>query len=122
MPPFDPWFAGGYLNYYYFGQFMVATIIKATGILPEVAYNLAIPLFFALTTTLAFSLVYNLAASIRSRGGVFSWPPLAAGGLAALFVAVLGNWTALCSLSKAPGSASSEAAPSPRSISGGHPG
>ncbi len=91
MPPFDPWFAGGYLNYYYFGQFMVATIIKATGILPEVAYNLAIPLFFALTTTLAFSLVYNLAASIRSRGGVFSWPPLAAGGLAALFVAVLGN-------------------------------
>jgi YYY domain-containing protein len=91
MPPFDPWFSGGYLNYYYFGQFIVATIIKGTGILPEVAYNLAVPLFFALTVALAFSIVYNLAASLRSRGGFFAWPPLLAGGLAAVFVTVLGN-------------------------------
>ena len=94
MPPYDPWFAGGFLNYYYFGQFIIATIIKATGILPEIAYNLAIPLLFALTVAGAFSIVYNLTDSIRNRRWErrgASWGPPAAGIAAALLVVVLGN-------------------------------
>ena len=94
MPPFDPWFAGGYLNYYYMGQFIIATLIKASGILPVVAYNLVIPLLFALTFSLAFSLVYNLAAALRRDTGqrsAFPLHPVLAGLAAAFFVAVLAN-------------------------------
>ena len=67
FPPYDPWFAGGYLNYYYFGQVMVGTLIKLIGIVPSVAYNLAIPLWFAMTAMGAFCVTYNLVAGKGRR-------------------------------------------------------
>ncbi len=97
MPPYDPWFAGGYVNYYYWGQFIVATLARATGIAPATAYNLAVSMFFALTAGAAFSLVYNMAEAtlrLRSRAAAaraVRWPPVAAGLAGAAFVAVLGN-------------------------------
>jgi hypothetical protein len=89
FPPYDPWFAGGYLNYYYFGQVMVGTLIKLIGIVPNVAYNLTIPLWFAMTAMGAFSVTYNLVA-VR-RDDKLSYRPLFFGLVGALFVAVLGN-------------------------------
>ena len=65
LPPFDPWFAGGYLNYYYWGYFVLGGLVRVTGILPTTAFNLAVPLFFALTVTGAYSIVYNLTEGVR---------------------------------------------------------
>ena len=106
MPPFDPWFSGGYLNYYYWGYFMPAALVRITGILPATAFNLAVPLFFALTVTGAFSLVYNLTEGVRrslsggagdpaakaSRRPLLDFKnPIGAGLMGAIFIGVIGN-------------------------------
>ncbi|GAB4204058.1 MAG: hypothetical protein OHK0022_28850 [Roseiflexaceae bacterium] len=62
FPPYDPWFAGGYINYYYFGFVLVGVLIQLTGLPPAVAYNLAIPTVFALTALGAWGVLYNLLA------------------------------------------------------------
>jgi YYY domain-containing protein len=100
FPPYDPWFAGGYLNYYYFGQVMVGTLIKLIGMVPNVAYNLVIPTWFAMTAMGAFSVTYNLVARKgsgsqalegESTGATRSLRPILFGLVGALFVVVLGN-------------------------------
>ena len=93
FPPYDPWYAGGFINYYYYGFVPVAALIRLTGIVPEVAYNLALPMLFAFTLTGAFSVGYNLAEALRERSARMArrWSPVWAGIAAALLVTVLAN-------------------------------
>ena len=81
FPPYDPWFAGGYINYYYYGFVIAAVFVKLLGIVPAFAYNLIIPTIFSLIVLGAFSVGWNL----RQQG---KW---LAGCASALGVALLGN-------------------------------
>lgn len=61
FPPYDPWFADGTINYYYFGFVIVAVPVKLLNMPVTLAYNLILPMLFSMTGIGAFSAAYNLA-------------------------------------------------------------
>ncbi len=92
FPPYDPWLAGGMINYYYYGFVLIAVPIKLLGIIPTAAYNLAIPTIFSMLGLAGYSLAYNLvahAADRRVEGRRLN--PRLAGLAAALALVLLGN-------------------------------
>ncbi len=95
FPPYDPWYAGGYINYYYYGFVLVATPLKLLGIVPSVAYNFILPTLFAVVAMGAFSLGWNLLANGQDQPETARPSILRdriTGGLAAaLGMVVLGN-------------------------------
>ncbi len=88
LPPNDPWMSGYTINYYYFSHFMVAMLTKMSGVAPSIAFNLSVPMVMGMTFVGAFSIVYNLVAIARQRGGVVA---TFSGIVAGAFVCVLGN-------------------------------
>jgi YYY domain-containing protein len=92
FPPYDPWYAGGYLNYYYYGFLISGALVKGLGIVPSIAYNLILPTMFALIALGAFSLGWNLfyrpPAEEAVRPAVSPYLPAAG---AAMGMALLGN-------------------------------
>ncbi len=60
FPPLDPWFAGGTINYYYFGHLTVAILTRLSGLPLAETFNLALALLFGLAALGAFGAAYNL--------------------------------------------------------------
>jgi len=77
FPPYDPWFAGGYINYYYYGFVLVGMPVKLLGIVPSIAYNFILPTLFAMVGICAFSIGWNLLS--KDEGGRTLAPDASAG-------------------------------------------
>jgi YYY domain-containing protein len=90
FPPYDPWFADGYINYYYYGLYLVAFTFKLTGIPSEIAFNLAEPTVIAMLAAGAFSVASTLGADGAARRRL----AVPGGILGALLVVGIGNLTA----------------------------
>jgi YYY domain-containing protein len=84
LPPEDPWFAGRAVRYYYGGHLLTALLIRLTGTAPSVAYNLAVPGFYAAMVTAA----YGLAGAVAAEEG---YPRRLAGLAGAFFVGLAGT-------------------------------
>ncbi len=87
VPPYDPWFAKGFINYYYWGFALVGMPVKALGIKPAVAYNLILPTLFAGVGVGAFALARGLVAAQPRWRAKATWAGLAA----AVGTVLLGN-------------------------------
>lgn len=105
LPPYDMWFAGEPVNYYYGGHLAAALLTRLAGTPPAYAYNLALAGFYATLATAAFELARAVAAG-RARGrGVDAAAAadhgLRAGLAGAFLVAVAGNLVAAARLTVA---------------------
>ena len=90
FPPTDPWLSGARLNYYYFGWVLAGVLAKLTGTPASLAYNLALPTWFAMTGVAAGALAYNAVVHARPRAATTTraWTAAAAALAAAV---LLGN-------------------------------
>ncbi len=92
FPPYDPWFSGGYLNYYYFGFVLVGTLVKLLGIVPSFAYNLILPTILGILVVGGFSISWNIyLLNDRRRDNEKPVSPWIIGLAGGSFLAILGN-------------------------------
>ena len=64
FPVEDIWFSGNCINYYYFGQYIAAFIVKIAFLNVKEGYGMMLALVASLTFTLPFSLVFNLIKNL----------------------------------------------------------
>ncbi|MEO6654336.1 MAG: DUF2298 domain-containing protein [Ilumatobacteraceae bacterium] len=88
VPIPDPWYGGGALNYYYLGWYLLAVPARGLGIRPEVAFQLGLATFVALTCAISFAFAHDVTARTKSgrRRG-----PFIAGAVTVALLTVAGN-------------------------------
>ena len=103
FPPYDPWFAGGYINYYYYGFVIVGMLVKLVGIMPSLAYNLILPTLFSILAVGMFSIIWNITSHSQNPNREITdgeeskekpshpWMPFVFGMAGAAGLVLLGN-------------------------------
>lgn len=93
FPPYDPWYADGIINYYYYGWHLVATVIKLSGVGVSNGFQLGSASFAALLGVQSASLGAMLVG--RGRARVPLKRVAAGGAVTMLAVLFAGNLDAL---------------------------
>ena len=68
LPANDMWLSGKSINYYYFGQYIWAVVIKATGVKTGIGYNLAMCSATAIPFAMSFSIGKFLIEASSMKG------------------------------------------------------
>lgn len=100
FPPNDPWLSGYAISYYYFGYVMVAGLIRLTGTISGVGFNLAIALWFAMAGSGSFSMVLNILSGLAHSGKTGkdkapTWKNAGWAVLGPVFLIFTANWQGL---------------------------
>ncbi|HEX3721380.1 MAG TPA: DUF2298 domain-containing protein, partial [Nitrolancea sp.] len=89
FPPYDPWFAGGAMNYYYYGFYLIAYLWKLTGIPPEIGFQLGMATVSATLIAGVFSVASTIGSDVL-RTTRLKWVVIA-GGCGVLLHSLIGN-------------------------------
>ncbi len=87
LPVNDIWFSGSGINYYYFGHYFTAFLLKLSGTDVNAGYNLMLSLLGSFAFVLPYAIVRNLLSDMK-RSNVFS---RIGGTFAGLLVCFSGN-------------------------------
>ena len=96
FPPYDPWFANGVMNYYYYGFYLVAYLWKLTGIPPEIGFQLGMATVSGTMISSVFSLTSTFGSDLL-RTTRLRWI-VAAGAVGVLLHSIIGNLDAISQL------------------------
>lgn len=97
IPPHDPWLSGYSISYYYFGYLISTLLIRVSGVVSSVGYNLVSASWFGLTAVGAYGIVWDLLVKnakpgdqTETQGRAFSLAMLAP-----LLILIVSNWFGL---------------------------
>ncbi len=93
FPPYDPWYSGGVINYYYYGWHLVATLTKFSGVGISNGFQLAAATIPALFSIQLLAITGLLFRSRVNTGKLARY--LGAGAVVVFMVAVIGNLDAV---------------------------
>lgn len=89
FPPFDPWYADGIINYYYYGWHLLGSVIKLSGVGNSLGFQLGSATFAGLLGLQAATLGSTLFR--RGRFRVPSRALIASGAVAVVALLLIGN-------------------------------
>lgn len=111
IPPQDPWLSGYSISYYYFGYLISALLIRVSGVVSSVGYNLVSASWFGLTALGAYGVVWDLLmkhSKDEQRDEQDSSRNYTLALLAPLMILLVSNWFGLLDILHARGLVSSE--------------
>lgn len=97
FPAPDMWWAGGSINYYYFGHLVTAVLTKLSGLSLGYTYNLMLDTIFALTATMSFSIGFQL---LHTKQKIHLWIAVVGGVLTSFLVTLAGNMQTIYAFTK----------------------
>lgn len=111
FPVPDIWWAGGTINYYYFGHLVTAVLTKASGLPLSVTFNLMLATLFALCFTMSYAIGKELflrnrtgesdtTGMLRIKGKIISFGSTIVGLITGWFVTLAGNMQTIYAFTK----------------------